>query len=148
MCKKKIIYNRTRQNGQTTLPLPDIPESEWCDFRRDYESGMTFKRIAEKYLCDPRTVKKCIRENKPSSRLGEQTGPTKIAGFTDQIDARFRQLISEKRSLSMKVGICEISSTITDEIRKKGYTGGERTVRDYLRKKYRTVERSKDSTEE
>ena len=147
MCKEKTItYNRTTQRGR--LSVRDIPESEWCDFRRDYESGMTFKEIAKKYCCDPRTVKSCIRDNKPSSRLGEQTEPTKIAGFTDHIDAQYWQIISEKKNSSKKVGICEISRIITDEIWKKGYTGGERTVRDYLRKKFRTVERSKDSTEE
>lgn len=147
MCKEKtIIYNRTTQRGW--LSLRDIPDSEWCDFRRDYESGMTLKKIAEKYCCDPRTVKRCIRENKPSSRLGEQTEPTKIAGFTDQIDMRYWQIISDQKDLQKKAGICEISKTITAEIKMEGYTGGERTVRDYLRKRFRTVERSKDETEE
>ena len=147
MCKEKTItYNRTTQRGQ--LLLRDIPESEWCDFRRDYESGMTLKKIAEKYFCDPRTVKRCIRENKPSSRLGKQTEPTKIAGFTDLIDSRYWQIVSDKKNASKKAGICEISEIITTEIKKEGYSGGERTVRDYLRKKFRTVDRSKDNTEE
>lgn len=43
MCKEKLIDNRTRQRER--IPLPNYPESEWCDFRRDYESGMTLKKL-------------------------------------------------------------------------------------------------------
>ena len=79
MCKeKKIIYNRTTQNRR--LNPPDIPEKEWSDFRCDYESGMTLKMIAEKYFCDPRTVRKSIMTNMP-----------KI-----QAKKRFRQLFFEE----------------------------------------------------
>ena len=43
MCKEKLIDKRTRQRER--IPLPDYPESDWCDFRRDYESGMTLKKL-------------------------------------------------------------------------------------------------------
>ena len=45
------------------FPLPALPSEEWCDFRKDYEAGMTMKSIAEKYMCDPRTVRNHLRSN-------------------------------------------------------------------------------------
>ena len=110
MCKEKLIDNRTRQRER--LPLPDYPESEWCDFRRDYESGMTFKKIAEKYCCDPRTVKKCIWYNKSSAELGSQRKPTKIAAFVDLIDTEYQEIVFGKSFASEEIGICLISGTI------------------------------------
>ena len=43
------------------LSLPDLPEEKWSDFRKDHEGGMTLKAIAEKYMCDPRTVRNYLR---------------------------------------------------------------------------------------
>jgi len=134
MCKEKIIDNRTRQRGH--IPLPDIPESEWCDFRRDYESGMTLKRIAEKYYCDSRTVKSCILNNKSSTELGSQKKPTKIAAYVGRIDTEFRMIVSDQNYISEGLGICEISERITAIIKQTGYDGSERTVRNYLRITY------------
>ena len=115
MCKEKLIDNRTRERER--LPLPDYPESEWCDFRRDYESGMTFKKIAEKYCCDPRTVKKCIWYNKSSAELGSQRKPTKIAAFVDLIDSEYRGIILDQNFNSEESGICEISERITEVLK-------------------------------
>ena len=134
MCKEKIVDNRTRQRGH--IPLPDIPESEWCDFRRDYESGMTLKKIAEKYYCDSRTVKSCILNNKSSTELGSQKKPTKIAAFVDLIDSEFQKIISDRKFISEGIRICEISEKITETIHQSGYDGSERTVRNYLRITY------------
>ena len=134
MCKEKIVDNRTRQCGH--LPLPDIPEEAWCDFRRDYESGMTLKRIAEKYYCDSRTVKSCILNNKSSTELGSQKKPTKIAAYIDLIDTEFQKIISDQSFTSEGAGICEISEKITEMIQQSGYDGSERTVRNYLRITY------------
>jgi len=135
MCKekKKIIYNRTAQSRR--LHPPELPADEWCDFRRDYESGMTLKQIAEKYICDPRTVRRCILANKPSSDLGKQTEPTKIAAYADQIEVMFLD-ISYDRNVH---GICDISRRITAVLQEEGYTGSERTVRNYLRRQYQFV---------
>jgi len=135
MCKEIIIYNRTRQNGQATLPLPDIPESEWCDFRRDYESGMTLKKIAEKYYCDSRTVKRFIWYNRSSSELGKQMVPTKLEPFIDRLECLFGRYIENAEH----IGICEISRRITEQLINEGYSGGERTVRNYLRARYQHV---------
>ena len=55
MCKEKIIDNRTRQRER--IPLLDYPEREWCDFRRDYDSGMTFKKMPRNTAATPVQLK-------------------------------------------------------------------------------------------
>ena len=146
MCKEKIIDNRTRQRER--IPLPDYPESEWCDFRRDYEAGMTFKKIAEKYCCDPRTVKRCIWYNKASTELGSQTKPKKIAAFVDLIDTEYQEIVFGQSFASEEIGICEISERITEALKQNGYTGGERTVRNYLRITYQFARDPEEPGEE
>ena len=133
MCKEIIIDNRTRQRGR--IPMPDYPESEWCDFRRDYESGMTLKKIAEKYFCDSRTVKSAILHNRSSSELGKQMVPTKLEPFIDRLEYLYENYIDNDEPF----GICEISRLITDQLVSEGYTGGERTVRNYLRARSQPV---------
>lgn len=148
MCKEESnIYNNIRRRER--LYPPDYPQEEWCDFRQDYESGMTLKQIAEKYLCDPRTVRKSIMANKPSSEIGRQTAPTKLASFIKRIDALYREYVF--RSLdnnSEKQGICDISRRITDQLQQDGYTGSERTVRNYLRSNYQFVARPDEEDKE
>jgi len=146
MCKEKIIDNRTRQRER--IPLPDIPTDQWCDFRRDYESGMTFKKIAEKYVCDSRTVKSCILNNKSSNELGSQRKPTKIASFVDLIDTEYQEIVFGKSFASEEIGICEISERITELLKQNGYTGGERTVRNYLRITYQFARDPEEPGEE
>ena len=146
MCKEKIIDNRTRQRER--IPLPDIPEDQWCDFRRDYESGMTFKKIAEKYVCDSRTVKSCILNNKSSTELGSQRKPTKIAAFVDLIDTEYREIVFDQNFNSEESGICEISERITEVLKQNGYIGGERTVRNYLRITYQFARDPEEPGEE
>ena len=141
MCKEKIIYNRTAWRGR--LPLPDTPESEWTDMRRDYESGMTQKEIAEKYFCDVRTVRNCLLHDYSSSEIGRQKAPTKISEYRDRIDELYREYAFFHNDLLSQPGtgkICQISQRITDEITKEGYSGKERTVRNYLRVTYQHVE--------
>lgn len=131
--KKQYTYKRT-----PSFYRPPIPKDEWCDFRLEYESGSTLKEIAEKHFCDPRTVRRCISSNKSSTELGRQTEPTKLAPYYDMIDTLFQQIIIDKEAdpgSDNKVGICEISRIITQQLISQGYTGSERTVRNYLRKK-------------
>ena len=139
MCKEEKPTNkRIEPNGR--LYLPEMPEEEWCDFRQDYESGMTLKLIAEKYLCDPRTVRKCIIANKQSSEIGRQMAPTKLAAYIGRIDTLYREYtFSPAGSISERSGICDISRRITAQLQLEGYTGSERTVRNYLRAKYQFV---------
>ena len=114
------------------LPLPDLPKSQWCDFRQDYETGMTLKSISEKYLCDPRTVKRCLILNKRSTDLGRQTAPTVLAPYMTMIQALWSKY-------DQHTGICRRSRDITVHLREADYKGSERTVRNYLRTHYYIV---------
>jgi len=148
MCKEKqIVYDKSIRTSR--LHLPKIPMDEWCDFRLDYESGMNLKMIAEKYMCDPRTVKRCLFTNKSSDNLGKQTEPTKIAAFADAVNSLYKEYVSESRRADTGcIRICDISRKITAELQSCGYTGTERTVRNYLRAHYRFAddEKNGDST--
>lgn len=108
---------------------PGIPPEKWCDFRIDFESGMTLKQIAEKYFCDQRTVRNCIIMNKSSYDLGKQYAPTKLQPYEEQIQTLYAQYTSEDHP-----GITRISRLITETISQSGYRGSERTVRNYLKK--------------
>ena len=118
-------------------PLPDLPPEDWCDFRIDYEAGMTLKEIARKYMCDPRTVRKCIRLNQSSTEIGRQNAPTKLTHWIESIDS----LYAEYSQINPAPGICRMSSLITERLKALGYTGSERTVRNYLRVKYQSLSR-------
>lgn len=109
------------------IPLPAIPPESWCDFRVDYEAGMSMKAIATKYHCDPRTVRKCLFQNKSSQELGRQTAPTKITPYLQEIDRLFHKYATEMSSMYM------LSRRITEELQALGYSGSERTVRNHLR---------------
>ena len=147
MCKDNaIIYNRIVQRRR--MDLPDIPKESWCDFRVDYESGMTLKAIGCKYVCDPRTVRKCILANRSSTEIGKWLGKTKVGDFVIKIDALYRLYTSDPDHIPNNPGICEISGKIAEELRAEGYTGGERTVRNYLRSHYEFVSDSADSEED
>lgn len=147
MCTEKtIVYNRITQSRR--LHPPDILESEWCDFRRDFESGMTLKMIAEKYVCDPRTVRKCIMNNKSSSEIGKQSEPTKLAAYVEQVDSMYQDFIIMQQTSYKKLGICDISRKITKILAEEGYTGSERTVRNYLRNTYQIVTEPDEPWEE
>ena len=100
---------------------------------------MTLKMIAEKYFCDPRTVRKCIMANKSSSEIGKQSEPTKLAAYVGQIDSLYQDFILMQQTLHKKSGICDISRKITRILADEGYTGSERTVRNYLRNTYQFV---------
>lgn len=92
---------------------------------------MTLNQIAEKYHCDQRTVRTCILLNKSSSELGRQYAPTKLQPYMDEVEKLFQSIIcqsSEKKPFST----LSISRQITDTIHEHGYTGSERTVRNYL----------------
>ena len=100
---------------------------------------MTLKMIAEKYFCDPRTVRKSIMSNKSSSEIGKQSEPTKLAAYVERIDSLYQDFILIQRVSHMKSGICDISRKITRILSDEGYTVSERTVRNYLRNTYQCV---------
>lgn len=103
-----------------------VPPEKWCDFRVDYESGMTLREISEKYCCDPRTVRGCIQKNKSSCDLGHKSTPTILASYEHEIT----KILSE-HSVNTQ-SICQLSRLVTNRLQKSGYHGSERTVRNYL----------------
>ena len=163
---------------------PDIRPHLRCDFRIDFDAGMTLKQIGDKYHCDQRTVRACILRNKSSAELGRQFAPTKLQPYFDEIDRLYQQSLrycheqerSSSSTVSNSVGnltdkpvesssfpvdirpgtsenvpdlpkpdrksngdvpsIMQLSRDITAAISAKGYTGSERTVRNYLRTHY------------
>ena len=112
------------------LPLPDIPRDRWCDFRREYEAGMSLKAIAAQHICDPRTVRRLLLLNKGSEHIGQQHAPTVLDPWVPLIQEQLQTLPEGS------VGICTASRAITARLRQDGYTGSERTVRNYLRSRY------------
>ena len=113
--------------------LPDLPEDEWCDLRREYEKGKTLKHLASEYICDPRTVRRCLMLNKNISDIGKQTAPKKLNAYLSRIDQLYADFSKEY------IGICSISSHITKQLIIEGYTGSERTVRNYLSSRFYSV---------
>ena len=136
---KKIVYSGGIAHDRR-IALKEMPEDRKCDFRRDYESGKTLKDIAEKYCCDPRTVRKCILINKSSDELGQQTAPTKLTEYMEIVDLMYHDLISPSCHQTKSHGICMISREIFGIIKEQGYSGSERTVRNYIRMKYQFVD--------
>ena len=66
--------------------MPDIPREAWCDFRKDFvEKNMTLIQLAQKYCCDPRTVRNCIQHNKSSFELGKKSTPTHMQLYEQQV---------------------------------------------------------------
>ena len=107
------------------IVLPTIPQEQWSDFRVDYESGMTLKDIAAKYYCDSRTVKTALSLNRGSSDFGKRIVPKKLDRYIDSISESLQQT-KQIKSLS------KLSQEITSNLQMDGYSGGERTVRNYL----------------
>lgn len=122
-----INYKCDREMGDTMkkIILPDIPENEKCDYRLDYDSGMSISKIAEKYYCDKRTVRTALIYNHSSNQLGKRKKPTQLSKYEHRIEVLWHEY--------KKLGsLYTISKTITQTINNEGYTGKERTVRNYL----------------
>lgn len=127
---KKLIHLETRQPKRVRFSPPLLPEESWCDFRKDYESGMTLAKIGEKYFCDPRTVKSCIMLNKPSAALGKHSVPTKLAPFYRTIDLELERHTSHLPYSQQNISA--VTHSIFLKIREDGYDGYERTLRNYI----------------
>ena len=120
--QRKLVY-LPRQH----ITFPDIPPDKWCDFRKDFEEGMTMKALGEKYCCDPRTVRKCLLQNRSSQDIGCQTAPTKLTPYLPEINRLFHKYSPAAANL------CMLSRQITEDLQSIGYVGSERTVRNHLR---------------
>lgn len=122
-------FQSIRRYRDAHLSLPDLPPEEWSDFRKDYENGMSLKDIADKYVCDPRTVRNLLIINRNSFDIGRQRVPTRLDPYIELIE-------DFCSSSDRKTGICTLSRQITARIQELGYKGSERTVRNYLRSRF------------
>ena len=129
MKEQALLINSTKSRFR--FHPPDIGSRTPCDFRMDLDAGMTLKQIAEKYLCDQRTVRTCILLNKSSRELGKQYAPTKLEPFEEEVRTLY-QSYKKQSSGQKEFTTLKISRQITDIITDHGYTGSERTVRNYL----------------
>ena len=159
MPSKLIPYTQNR----ICLNLPEISSDKWSDFRREYEQGKTLKQIALEYHCDPRTVRKCLFLNQGSNDIGKQHCAKKLTAYLPMIDKLYRKYTcidgsevtspdtdgkvvaanhpsSFRGSRGKEYGICKISKLITDQITAAGYTGSERTVRNYLSSRFISIQ--------
>ena len=114
-------------SGKTAerIVLPNVPRELWSDFRIDFENGMSLKDIASKYYCDPRTVRAALSNNRGSADFGKWSSQKKLEAHIDSISA----VISDTTQIK---SLSELSRQITSKIQEEGYSGGERTVRNYL----------------
>ena len=145
---QKTIPISKSENIRRSFQPPAIPKEEWCDFRVDYENGMTLKDIADKYFCDPRTVRKSILQNHSSHSIGKQYAPTRLSAYTERIEELYH-ILTQQNLDAHPNGICKISIQITELLRSEGYNGSERTVRNFLRQKFPiTIQKSRNSMNE
>lgn len=104
-----------------------IPESEWKRPRREYfQEGKTLAQLAEKHFLDYRTVRRLIQQNDDWDDLNKH--PSALDPYKPMII----EIMEHTRSPS-PIGITTISIRIHETLREAGYTGSERTVRNYIR---------------
>lgn len=124
---------RERRKHNIRFPMPDIPRELWCDFRIDLiDQNMTLIQLAEKYYCDPRTVRNCILHNKSSYQLGKKSTPTRIQIYEQQV----RELLEQNTILvpECSATVYGLSHYLYPLLQGKGYSGSERTLRNHLQK--------------
>lgn len=114
-------------------PIPDLPPEEWSDIRAEFEKTHSLLQVSKTFICDPRTIRRCLRLNLSSKELGCQVTPKKLDSYKNEIDRRFKEICSRASNRKAYPGICQISREITAELKMKGYTGSERTVRNFIR---------------
>ncbi len=114
-------------------PIPDLPPEEWSDIRAEFERTHSMLQVSVVFMCDPRTIGRCLRLNLSSTDLGRQVTPKKLDPYQNQIHQQFEEICSMKSNEKTHLRICQISRKITDDLKAKGYTGSERTVRNYIR---------------
>lgn len=122
-----------RQSRKHTIKfsLPDIPREAWCDFRKDFvEKNMTLVQLAQKYCCDPRTVRNCIQHNKSSFELGKKSTPTRMQLYEQQVR---KLLLHNIDGIPDNVStVYGLSHHLYPLLQEQGYSGSERTLRNHL----------------
>ena len=106
----------------------EIPEKDWCDARRAYVlEGKTLKQIADEHHMDVRSVKRLIMENRSYDDLGKWRKPSVISSYTERIEYLLKHVPQANLSY-----VTSLSAHIYEVLVAEGYTGSERSVRNYL----------------
>ena len=111
--------------------MPDLPRHQWCDIRLTYiERNLTLSELADLYKCDSRTIKACLIRNKSSKSVGKKSTPTRI----DLCRSELKELLSSHlQKLPEDVhSVYALSAQLYPLLKERGYTGNERTLRNYL----------------
>lgn len=106
-----------------------IPEEQWSDARRQYileEKSLSL--IGKEQHMDPRTVSKLVKNNWNFDRVGKHQSPSKVEPYAGTILDLLTSGCFHRYS-----GIMTVSEKILARIRSLGYTGSERTLREYLK---------------
>ena len=106
-----------------------IPEEQWSDARRQYileEKSLSL--IGKEQHMDPRTVSKLVKNNWNFDRVGKHQSPSKVEPYAGAILDLLTSGCFHRYS-----GIMTVSEKILAHIRSLGYTGSERTLREYLK---------------
>lgn len=106
-----------------------IPEEQWSDARRQYileEKSLSL--IGKEQHMDPRTVSKLVKNNWNFDRVGKHQCPSKVEPYAGTILDLLTSGCFHRYS-----GIMTVSEKILARIRSLGYTGSERTLREYLK---------------
>ena len=123
--------NSAPRKPATRFTLPDLPRAQWCDIRASYiEKNMTLAELAEIYQCDYRTIKACLIRNKSSKSFGKKSTPTRIDLCKNELQELLRQNLDQ---LPEDVhSIYQLSCYLLPRLKECGYSGSERTLRNYL----------------
>lgn len=97
-----------------------------------HKSGKTITEVAETLHCDRRTASKLIKNNLSEADIGRwDVSHKKLTGYTGIINSFIDNNVSKYTSLlSFSKALCSV-------LNEQGYTGSERTVRNYLNKQKR-----------
>ena len=113
-------------NDRRRLYIPEQP-SEPKEPLRLYLSGKSAAEVAEIIGCERRTAARLIKENLDVNDIGKwNSSHSKLSGYAELIHD-YTVMHSEKHS-----SLLSLSTAIFTLLQKNGYTGSERTVRNYL----------------
>lgn len=126
MKKKKEQIERLKLNY--TPPFPKPPSYP----RLLYKTGKTITEVASTLHCDRRTASKLIKNNLNEEDIGRwDPSHKKLTGYAGIINSFIDTDISKYKSL------LSFSKALCSQLAEQGYTGSERTVRNYLSKQKR-----------
>lgn len=121
--RKQLIYLPELFSDAPSLP------------RMLYESGRSASEVADIIGCDRRTAARLIRENLDISDIGKWNhAHKKLDTFTGMINSFIDTKLKGYTSLSV------FSRDLFHDLQKKGYTGSERTLRNYLSRQERVYQ--------